>query len=326
MKVDNIRAIARRRRRHVRRRQRDLRLARLSGDDRADARASSRRCLDPRGIVDRSPHGYSRSGEHHPFIMTFDVSDFGLPHRMLRCGGARASGAGGAPLKPARTRRAPNSSDARFTKSGNKRSKHDHRSRIPRARRAGLQPHPARRSSRSPTSTRRCRCTSSSPTRATRSCSSRWSAASGSAAIRSSGCRRRCAFARAARDVEVIDDGGVRETFDGDPLAFVESYRARFHAAPLPGLPRFCGGLAGIFGYDVVRHIETRLARLGQAADAGTRRHSRPAAAAHRRARGRRQPEGQDLAHRLRRSGAARGLRAHARSGWRSCAASCASR
>jgi anthranilate synthase component 1 len=60
--------------------------------------------------------------------------------------------------------------------------------------------------------------------------------------------------------VEVFDDGGVRERFEGDPLAFVETYRARFHAAPIPGLPRFCGGLAGIFGYDVVRHIETRLA------------------------------------------------------------------
>ena len=30
--------------------------------------------------------------------------------------------------------------------------------------------------------------------------------------------------------------------------------------APRPGLPRFCGGLAGYFGYDTVRHIEPRLA------------------------------------------------------------------
>jgi anthranilate synthase component 1 len=66
------------------------------------------------------------------------------------------------------------------------------------------------------------------------------------------------------RQVEVHDAGGVIETHDGDPLAFVESYRARFRAAPLPGLPRFCGGLAGIFGYDVVRHIETKLARTGK--------------------------------------------------------------
>jgi anthranilate synthase component 1 len=64
--------------------------------------------------------------------------------------------------------------------------------------------------------------------------------------------------------IEVEDDSGVRESHDGDPLAFVEAYRSRFHAAPLPGLPRFCGGLAGIFGYDVVRHIETRLANTGK--------------------------------------------------------------
>jgi anthranilate synthase component I len=62
------------------------------------------------------------------------------------------------------------------------------------------------------------------------------------------------------RAVEVVDGDRVTETFEGDPLAFVEQYRARFNAAPLAGLPRFSGGLAGIFGYDVVRHIETRLA------------------------------------------------------------------
>ena len=50
------------------------------------------------------------------------------------------------------------------------------------------------------------------------------------------------------------------ETHDGDPLTFIQAFRERFRAAPLPGLPRFCGGLAGYFGYDTVRHIETRLA------------------------------------------------------------------
>ena len=59
---------------------------------------------------------------------------------------------------------------------------------------------------------------------------------------------------------EVEDDQGVVETHDGDPLTFIQTFRERFRAAPLPGLPRFCGGLAGYFGYDTVRHIETRLA------------------------------------------------------------------
>ncbi len=46
-----------------------------------------------------------------------------------------------------------------------------------------------------------------------------------------------------------------------DPLQFVEQYQARFKAAPQSGLPRFCGGLVGYFGYDTVRYIERRLAK-----------------------------------------------------------------
>ena len=60
--------------------------------------------------------------------------------------------------------------------------------------------------------------------------------------------------------VEVEDRGGVVERHDGDPLAFLRAFLGRFRAAPQPGLPRFCGGLAGYFGYDTVRHIEPRLA------------------------------------------------------------------
>ena len=55
---------------------------------------------------------------------------------------------------------------------------------------------------------------------------------------------------------EVLHDGKVSETHDGDPLAFIEQYQARFKVALRPGMPRFCGGLAGYFGYDTVRHIE----------------------------------------------------------------------
>ena len=59
--------------------------------------------------------------------------------------------------------------------------------------------------------------------------------------------------------VEVEDARGVIERHDGDPLAFLRAFLGRFRAAPQPGLPRFCGGLAGYFGYDTVRHIEPRL-------------------------------------------------------------------
>ena len=62
------------------------------------------------------------------------------------------------------------------------------------------------------------------------------------------------------RHIDVEDRGGIVERYDGDAFAFLERYMARFRAAPLPGLPRFCGGLAGYFGYDTVRRIEPRLA------------------------------------------------------------------
>ena len=45
-----------------------------------------------------------------------------------------------------------------------------------------------------------------------------------------------------------------------NPLDFIKEYQARFKVAPLSGLPRFTGGLAGYFGYDAVRYIEPRLA------------------------------------------------------------------
>jgi len=44
-----------------------------------------------------------------------------------------------------------------------------------------------------------------------------------------------------------------------DPLEFVRRFLSRYRVAELPGLPRFCGGLVGYFGYDVVRWIEPRL-------------------------------------------------------------------
>ncbi len=58
---------------------------------------------------------------------------------------------------------------------------------------------------------------------------------------------------------EVVRDGTVVETDHGNPLDFIAAYQRRFKAAIRPGLPRFCGGLAGYFGYDTVRHIEKKL-------------------------------------------------------------------
>ena len=58
---------------------------------------------------------------------------------------------------------------------------------------------------------------------------------------------------------EVVRDGVVVETASGNPLDFIAAYQQRFKVALRPGLPRFCGGLAGYFGYDTVRYIEKKL-------------------------------------------------------------------
>ena len=60
---------------------------------------------------------------------------------------------------------------------------------------------------------------------------------------------------------EVVTDGQVVEVNEGNPLDFIAAYQKRFKVALRPGLPRFCGGLAGYFGYDAVRYIEPKLAK-----------------------------------------------------------------
>ena len=69
---------------------------------------------------------------------------------------------------------------------------------------------------------------------------------------------RASGFGEQAR-TEVVTDGQVVETAGGNPLDFIAAYQKRFKVALTPGLPRFCGGLAGYFGYDAVRYIEKKL-------------------------------------------------------------------
>ncbi|MFN0304954.1 MAG: anthranilate synthase component I [Burkholderiales bacterium] len=64
------------------------------------------------------------------------------------------------------------------------------------------------------------------------------------------------------RHVAVMHGEALTEEAEvADPLEFVREYLGRFKVAPLPGLPRFCGGLVGYFGYDIVRWIEPKLDR-----------------------------------------------------------------
>ncbi len=58
---------------------------------------------------------------------------------------------------------------------------------------------------------------------------------------------------------EVVHKGEVIETSHDNPLDFIAAYQQRFKAALQPDMPRFCGGLAGYFGYDAVRYIEKKL-------------------------------------------------------------------
>ena len=44
-----------------------------------------------------------------------------------------------------------------------------------------------------------------------------------------------------------------------NPMSYISEFMARFKVPDLKGLPRFCGGLVGAFGYDTVRFIEPKL-------------------------------------------------------------------
>lgn len=51
----------------------------------------------------------------------------------------------------------------------------------------------------------------------------------------------------------------LTETTLENPLPWLRAFLAERHAPPVPGLPRFAGGLVGYMGYDSVRYFEPRL-------------------------------------------------------------------
>ncbi|MDP5009046.1 MAG: anthranilate synthase component I [Glaciimonas sp.] len=69
--------------------------------------------------------------------------------------------------------------------------------------------------------------------------------------------------------IEVVKNDQIIETAEGNPLDFIATFQARYKVAIRPGMPRFCGGLAGYFGYDTVRHVEKRLANSTPKDDLG---------------------------------------------------------
>ena len=65
-------------------------------------------------------------------------------------------------------------------------------------------------------------------------------------------------FGAAAR-TRFYQDGQLLQEKAGNPLDVIAA-EMEAHKVYLPaGMPRFCGGLAGYFGYDTVRHIERKL-------------------------------------------------------------------
>jgi len=69
--------------------------------------------------------------------------------------------------------------------------------------------------------------------------------------------------------IEVLKNDQIVEALEGNALEFIAEFQARYKVAIRPGMPRFCGGLAGYFGYDAVRYIEKRLANSAPKDDLG---------------------------------------------------------
>lgn len=73
------------------------------------------------------------------------------------------------------------------------------------------------------------------------------------------------------RQVLVLTGNRISERSDEtNPLDFIGDFIQRFKAPPASGLPRFCGGLVGCFGYDTVRYVEEKLAKTRKPDPIGT--------------------------------------------------------
>jgi len=60
------------------------------------------------------------------------------------------------------------------------------------------------------------------------------------------------------RRVEIKDEKRKKQVFDADdPLDIIKNEIKAYNPVDVKGLPRFCGGLVGYIGYDMVRFFET---------------------------------------------------------------------
>ena len=64
-------------------------------------------------------------------------------------------------------------------------------------------------------------------------------------------------FKSKGRNIEISEEGHTKRFITSDdPLEEMKKILKRFKFVPTPGLPRFCGGLVGFIGYDMVRFFE----------------------------------------------------------------------
>jgi len=56
--------------------------------------------------------------------------------------------------------------------------------------------------------------------------------------------------------VTIQDRDGRITVKEGNPISILKSIMQKYKSADIPGMPRFCGGAVGFFGYDLIRHYE----------------------------------------------------------------------
>lgn len=72
-------------------------------------------------------------------------------------------------------------------------------------------------------------------------------------------------------DVQIEHKGELLESHQVEnPLKWIEQYLAQYKVPQLDILPDFNGGLVGYFGYETIRYIEPRLAKIDQIDELGT--------------------------------------------------------
>lgn len=63
-------------------------------------------------------------------------------------------------------------------------------------------------------------------------------------------------FKSKAKNIEIIQGKRVKKFKSSDPLGEIKKLMQQYRFVPVQGLPRFCGGLVGFMGYDMVRFFE----------------------------------------------------------------------